>query len=169
MHDHNEEAQLTIGQIVRRSRRARDMTQSVLADRSGLTINTISRIEKGYMSPRAQTLAKIAAALDVPVGELYPHALSAKDAAPELTAGQFADHGIQPTSAELATLNALLEVYTEMAITGDEGPGTLTVPKGPVNMDRVHMLLDYAVLWGILTPEDIAVLRDGVRAKLVAS
>ena len=69
---HDEGGRLNIGQRVRRVRREKDITQQSLAARAGLTTNTINRIEKGHVSPSAETLGKIAVGLDCDVGELYP-------------------------------------------------------------------------------------------------
>ncbi|MFA6927089.1 MAG: helix-turn-helix transcriptional regulator [Bacteroidales bacterium] len=46
-------------------RRKRAWTQSYLAAKSGVTISTISRIEKGLQEPRPPTMEAIAKALGV--------------------------------------------------------------------------------------------------------
>ena len=58
-----------IGVRVRTRRYMIGMTQADLAEATGLTIESISRIENGRNQgpPRPTTLAKIAKALDVPV------------------------------------------------------------------------------------------------------
>jgi transcriptional regulator with XRE-family HTH domain len=74
-----------IGQKIRRLRRARDITQAGLAKRAGMATNTVNRIEKGHMPrPSADSLAKIADALDIAIGELYEEEplLAGKGSAP---------------------------------------------------------------------------------------
>jgi transcriptional regulator with XRE-family HTH domain len=48
------------------------MTLGELAEKSGVALNTISRIERGTQMPQAATLHKLAYALGVEVGELFP-------------------------------------------------------------------------------------------------
>jgi transcriptional regulator with XRE-family HTH domain len=57
------------GQI-RRWRIHRTLTQAELESRAGLAHNAISRIEKGAVTPRLNTLEKIAHALEVNIEEL---------------------------------------------------------------------------------------------------
>jgi transcriptional regulator with XRE-family HTH domain len=59
----------TVGERVRRQRKALKLEQKDLADRSGVGIATVARIEAGA-SPREDTLAKLAKALGAPVGWL---------------------------------------------------------------------------------------------------
>lgn len=54
-----------IGSRLRRVRRSQDVTQTQLAQRSGVAVSTIVRIEKGRESPRIETIFKLAQALGV--------------------------------------------------------------------------------------------------------
>lgn len=47
------------------------MSQEELADRVQLSVETISNIERGRPTTRLSTVAKIADALETPVGELF--------------------------------------------------------------------------------------------------
>ena len=47
------------------------MTQKDISERTGLAGSYLSRIENRHLEPRPRTLRKIAAALDVPVSELF--------------------------------------------------------------------------------------------------
>lgn len=47
------------------------MTLEELAEKSGIALNTISRIERGVQAPQANTLHKLAEALGVPVAEFF--------------------------------------------------------------------------------------------------
>jgi transcriptional regulator with XRE-family HTH domain len=60
----------TAGVRVRELRRARGLTQQVLADRAGLYHTTISELERGVTIPSIATLDKIAKVLKVDVSAL---------------------------------------------------------------------------------------------------
>ena len=51
-------------------RKARGLTQGQLATKVGLSLGYIARLEIGMHDPPLSTLAKLAKALKVPVGEL---------------------------------------------------------------------------------------------------
>ena len=55
----------SIGPRRRRVRRSRDITQAALAERTGVAVSTIVRIEKGQVTPQIETVFKIAGALGV--------------------------------------------------------------------------------------------------------
>lgn len=48
-----------------------DITQEMLADEVGVTIESISNIERGIHGPKFENLEKIAVALNIPVKELF--------------------------------------------------------------------------------------------------
>ena len=52
-----------VGQAIQRIRKERGMTQEDLADKSGITSNTVSRIERGLLIPALPTLIDICNAL----------------------------------------------------------------------------------------------------------
>jgi transcriptional regulator with XRE-family HTH domain len=62
----------TTGEKVREARRRAMLTQGELAEKSGVGITSIVRIERDQLdtSPRVSTLRKLAAALDVDPREL---------------------------------------------------------------------------------------------------
>jgi transcriptional regulator with XRE-family HTH domain len=62
----------TTGEKVREARRRAMLTQGELAEKSGVGITSIVRIERAQLdtSPRVSTLRKLAAALDVDPREL---------------------------------------------------------------------------------------------------
>ena len=47
------------------------ITQEQLADKSGVTVESISNIERGIFGPKFETLEKIAGVLKVPVKMLF--------------------------------------------------------------------------------------------------
>jgi transcriptional regulator with XRE-family HTH domain len=73
------------GRHVRSLRRARGMTQEVLADRSALSADTIRRLEHGSFSPSLDTLRKLCVGLDLMMSTLFESfELGARDEAREL-------------------------------------------------------------------------------------
>jgi XRE family aerobic/anaerobic benzoate catabolism transcriptional regulator len=63
--------QRRLGAVVRRLRKARDLTQEQLARKAGITQGHLSHLEAGgRRNPGAATLKRLARALDVPVAEL---------------------------------------------------------------------------------------------------
>jgi transcriptional regulator with XRE-family HTH domain len=59
-----------IGANVKRIRQRLGLTQQTLAERAGLALKTLSRIENGE-DMNTSTLSALAAALDVPAAELF--------------------------------------------------------------------------------------------------
>jgi transcriptional regulator with XRE-family HTH domain len=59
------------GRHVRSLRRARGMTQEVLAERCGLSSDTIRRLEHGSFSPSLDTLNKLCGGLDLMMSTLF--------------------------------------------------------------------------------------------------
>jgi len=53
-------------------RAERRLSQEQVAARAGLSPAGVSRIERGLMSPRPTTQLRLAAALGVPVSQLFP-------------------------------------------------------------------------------------------------
>lgn len=63
---------MDVGREIRRLREARGWSQAKLAGDTGMGVSGISQIETGTRNPSAVTLAKIAGALGVEVGNLFP-------------------------------------------------------------------------------------------------
>ncbi len=59
------------GRHLRSLRKARGMTQEVLANRSGLSADTIRRREHGNFSPSLETLRKLSVGLDLVLSTLF--------------------------------------------------------------------------------------------------
>ncbi|MEL6534348.1 MAG: helix-turn-helix transcriptional regulator [Bacteroidota bacterium] len=49
-----------IGQAIKRRRKELNITQPILADMAGISVNTLYKIERGEANPRLDTLEKIA-------------------------------------------------------------------------------------------------------------
>jgi transcriptional regulator with XRE-family HTH domain len=60
-----------VGTCIRQLREARGYSLRTLAKRSGLSLNTISRIERGESSPTVSSLQQLATALSVPINEFF--------------------------------------------------------------------------------------------------
>jgi len=82
-----------IGERLRALRRQRSLSQGDLEKASGLLRCYISRVEKGHTVPSIETLERFAAALDVPLYQLFYEGED-PPATPHLT--------YRPTLAELA-------------------------------------------------------------------
>ncbi|HYO67038.1 MAG TPA: helix-turn-helix transcriptional regulator [Archangium sp.] len=66
-----EQLHLRFGNHLRRLRTAQKLTQEQLAERSGLSVDAIRRIERGAFSPSLETLAKLTGGLDVSLKTLF--------------------------------------------------------------------------------------------------
>jgi transcriptional regulator with XRE-family HTH domain len=60
----------SLGPMIRRTRKRQQLTLQQLADRSKLSVSYISQIERNLLTPTVATLKRIAAALDIPTGQL---------------------------------------------------------------------------------------------------
>lgn len=60
-----------VGNKLREMRETRGLSIRALARQSGLSANALSMIERGRSSPSVSTLYKVAAALDVPITDLF--------------------------------------------------------------------------------------------------
>lgn len=59
-----------LGRNLRRAREQREMTQEEVAERSGVHVTEVSRIEGGKRDPRVSTVQRLADAVGVPPGDL---------------------------------------------------------------------------------------------------
>ncbi|XOV92823.1 MAG: DUF4870 domain-containing protein [Bacteroidota bacterium] len=57
---------MTIGEKIRTLRQEKGLTQEMLADKTGISARSIQRIENGEVTARADSLHKIAIALEIP-------------------------------------------------------------------------------------------------------
>ena len=62
---------MSIGTRIIQLRNQKGLTQQQLSDLTGLAASYLSRIENRHLEPRPQTLRKIAAALGVPISEIF--------------------------------------------------------------------------------------------------
>jgi transcriptional regulator with XRE-family HTH domain len=66
-----ENAPPDVGRRIRILRRQRGLSLRALAERSGLSVNAVSLIERGQSSPTVSTLHRLAAALDVRIAGFF--------------------------------------------------------------------------------------------------
>ena len=69
-----DESRLRLGARVKALREARGMTLQALADRSGVAISTISKVERGLMAPTYDRFSGLARGLGIDVSELFSDA-----------------------------------------------------------------------------------------------
>ncbi len=62
---------MNIGEIIRNFRLQKGMSQGDIEKRTGLLRCYLSRVENGHTIPSLDTLAKIAAAMDVPLAQFF--------------------------------------------------------------------------------------------------
>jgi transcriptional regulator with XRE-family HTH domain len=67
-----ESSEVQLGQRVKSLRERQQLSLRALAARSGVSINAISRIERGETSPTVASLRRLAAALGQPIGAFFP-------------------------------------------------------------------------------------------------
>ena len=66
-----EASRLSMGQRVREIRKARGWTLADLATRAGLAVSTISKVERGALSPTYDRFSMLARGLGMDIGELF--------------------------------------------------------------------------------------------------
>lgn len=121
----------SFGRHVRSLRRARGMTQEVLAERCGLSADTIRRLEHGSFSPSLDTLRKLCGGLDLMLSTLFEsYELGSRNEARELI-DLLATRG--PRELVLAT-RVLRALFDELdGITAAKSPEPVVTP--PVDDD----------------------------------
>jgi len=95
-----------LGVQLRRLREDRQLTQEALAELAGLNYKYVGRIELGKSDPGAYVLVRLAAALRVPIGELF-------ETVTAIPTGDSTTHRLSPADAEsvvdaVAGLSALV-------------------------------------------------------------
>lgn len=101
---------------VKRLRQEREWNQTELAYHAGLAPSVISQIENGKRDPSARTLRKLAEALGVEVGDLFPKAQAPLPLEPEAVGLTAADPSGKLTAA--AVLEEIAELWTEQLARG---------------------------------------------------
>ena len=68
---HEKNLEVAIGRQVRELRKRQQMTGSDLAERAGLSVGMLSKIENGLISPSLKTVQTLSQALGVPIVQLF--------------------------------------------------------------------------------------------------
>jgi transcriptional regulator with XRE-family HTH domain len=125
----------SFGRHVRSLRRARGMTQEVLAERCGLSADTIRRLEHGSFSPSLDTLRKLCGGLDLMLSTLFEsYELGARNEARELI-DLLATRG--PRELVLAT-RVLRALFDELdGITAVTTPEPVPTPPAEDELDEI--------------------------------
>lgn len=66
-----------------RARRLRGWTQTQLAERAGVSLKTVNRLERGVAgAPGVDTLRRLAEAMGTPAEQLFPELLGSSESSP---------------------------------------------------------------------------------------
>lgn len=97
---------MTFGEIVKKIREGKGLSQRALGEKMNVTQQTIAQYEKLTDLPKLATVRKIADALEVDISELYDNPM--KQIAREVTR----DHITQTVDAINAAINKRIESYS---------------------------------------------------------
>jgi transcriptional regulator with XRE-family HTH domain len=100
------------GTHVRALRTMRKLTQEALAESSGLSVDSIRRIERGTFSPTLDTLDKLARGLSLTLATLFG---SLDDVAPNSAVGRRADGGRARSDHATERSTAIVELSEYLA------------------------------------------------------
>lgn len=67
----NSQENLPVGKQVRRQRILRDESQKVFAAASGISVRTLSKVERGMCEPKIETCLKIAGHVGLPPEQIF--------------------------------------------------------------------------------------------------
>lgn len=101
---------IEFGRHVRSLRRARGFTQAVLAERAGLSEDTIRRLEHGTFSPSLRTVNQLVGGLGLPLRTLFEAMdVGHEDPDLEVLIGMLRTHPELPTRAIAALVREMVE------------------------------------------------------------
>lgn len=86
---HSKKSEITLGTRVRTWRSHLNLTQGELESRAGLAHNAVSRIEKEEVSPKLETVEKLAIAMEISIEQLQfgtPQRVASEDFDPDADA-----------------------------------------------------------------------------------
>lgn len=96
-----------VGRVIARRRKVCGMTQAMLAEKLGITQDSLSRMEKGAMAPKFSRLPEVAYFLDCRVADLFREASPESDDWAAAIAEELRD--LSPDGRELV-LNLVREI-----------------------------------------------------------
>ena len=103
-----------LGERARQIRKERKMSQQSVADKSGLALRTVSRIERGLMNPSFEVLSTLASALGTTVKGLLTYPDDDSDADVQELVDLYRTCPKQGQSLILATTRTMTQKLTEM-------------------------------------------------------
>jgi tetratricopeptide (TPR) repeat protein/transcriptional regulator with XRE-family HTH domain len=127
------------GSLIRRYRRDAELTQEALAERAGLSVRVIRRIESGSQQrPRQDTVRLLLEALDVPAEELgaFRAAAQGREHARSLPVGGYL--GAVPESVLVGRTTEVAELLTALELVAD-GSGRLVVLAGEAGVGKTRL------------------------------
>ena len=171
-----------IGEAVRRRREELSLTGAQLAEKAGMAPSAVSQIETGKRTPISSSVVKLAAALGVEVGDLFPKGqASLPDFEDErratvyrftgeqkVTAEILREHGIEANDSEVHVLNQYIELHERPA---PRPVATWYVKREnePVDDERVKTLLAFVLWKGLLSPQQADAAGKALHAELVGN
>ncbi|MBA3425079.1 MAG: helix-turn-helix transcriptional regulator [Rubrobacter sp.] len=168
-----------IGEAVRRRREELRLTGAQLAEKAGMAPSAVSQIETGKRTPSSSSVVKLAAALSVEVGDLFPKGqASLPDFGDErratvyrftgeqkVTAEKLRGHGIEANDSEVHVLNQYIELR-ERPPAGPVAVWHVKKADEPVDDERVKTLLAFVLWKGMLSPEQADAAGKALYAEL---
>jgi transcriptional regulator with XRE-family HTH domain len=89
-----EKPKVNIGEVIRRYRADRGLSQGDIERRTGLLRCYLSRVENGHTVPSLETLAKIAEAMDITLADFFPGGETERDRVTKRLLGELSDEEI---------------------------------------------------------------------------
>jgi len=94
--------QLQFGERLRAIRKAKGWSQGQLADKSNLSVEGISNLERGLNYPSYNTLERFSAALGLPIKDFFEYEIADKDKSELLAALMIAARRLNKTDLAIA-------------------------------------------------------------------
>ena len=171
-----------IGEAVRRRREELRLTGAQLAEKAGMAPSAVSQIETGKRTPSSSSVVKLAAALGVEVGDLFPKGqASLPDFEDErratvyrftgeqkVTAEKLREHGVEANDSEVHVLNQYIELHERPPV-GAVAMWTVKKEDEPVDDERVKTLLAFVLWKGLLSPEQADAAGKALQAELAGN
>jgi len=68
----SKDIRMSFGELLRKARKSKNLTQEELADKAGLHFTYIGQIERGRRNPSLINIYKIMKALRIPISDIFP-------------------------------------------------------------------------------------------------
>jgi transcriptional regulator with XRE-family HTH domain len=162
------ELDLGVGREVKRLREAKDWSQAKLAVEAGMSVSGVSMIENGHRNLSTATLAKLAQALDVGIGDFFPKGQEPLPEAPppsgppRVSKERLEEHFENIRPAEVTYLDLVIADLWRLALP-DEKPQAHFVPED-IDTARVWEVLNFVLTTpGMFVPEQVERINRGAR------